>query len=174
MLISKDTLPLDLSDNNMRIHIELDRYEFEAIDDFEKQVQFQYRKNIVLTYYNYDDSDGNWGSVGEHYVTTMDLKNISLGLQEFITHKKNYFEYRTVVEEEYENPFMILYCKRNDHDFSMKIQISEGMFQEWITVELDFLKFEQLNEYVKIFIQWAKDYPVLTETELATPREIPW
>jgi hypothetical protein len=56
MFFGPETLPLDLADKNTRIHIELTRYEIEAIDDFDKDIQFQYRKNIVLTYYNYDDA----------------------------------------------------------------------------------------------------------------------
>ena len=174
MFFGPKTLPLDLSDNNMRLHIELDRYEIEAIDDFDKHIQFQYRKNIVLTYYNYDDADGNWGSVGEHYVTTMDLQNIASGLQELITHKKNSFEYKTVIEEEIDNPFMILCCKNTGNLFSLNIQIAEGRFREWLVVELTQLSYERFNEYVQLFMQWAKDYPVLSEEELSIAREIPW
>ena len=33
MFLEPETLPLDLADKNTRIHIELTRYEIEAIDD---------------------------------------------------------------------------------------------------------------------------------------------
>ena len=174
MFFGPETLPLGLRDDNMGIHIELDRYDIEAVDDFEKGIQFQYRKNLVLTYYNYNDSEGNWGSVGEHYVTTQDLANIATGIQNLIEKKINIFEYETVIEEETEHPFIILSCKRDTNSFSLKIQIAEGRFQEWLVVELLQLSFEQFNSYAQIFFRWARDYPILSEEELSTPREILW
>ena len=173
MFFGPKTLPLDLSDNNMRLHIELDRYEIESIDDFDKHIQFQYRKNIVLTYYNYDDADGNWGTVDEHYVATTDLANIAAGFQNLLLRKIDLFEYQTVIDD-MGNPFMILCCLRNGNTFSLKVQIAEGLFMEWLTVELSQLSFEQLNEYAQIFIRWAKDYPVLSEEELSIAKEVSW
>ena len=167
------TLPLDLADKNTRIHIELMRYEIEAIDDFDKDIQFQYRKNIVLTYYNYDDADGNWGSVDEHYVATTDLANIATGFQDLLLQKTDLFEYETVIDN-MGNPFMILCCQRNGNMFSLKAKIAEGLFDEWLTIELPRISSEGLNEYAQIFIRWAKDYPVLSEEELAIAREVPW
>ena len=69
---------------------------------------------------------------------------------------------------------MILCCQRNGNMFSLKVQIAEGHFEEWLTVELPKLSFEQLNEYAQIFIRWVKDYPVLSEEELAIAKEVPW
>lgn len=172
MFFGPETLPLDLHDDNMRIHIELNRYDIESVDDFDKGIQFQYRKNSVLTYYNYDDAEGNWGSVGEHYVTTEDLANISTGLQSLLE-EVDFFEYETVIEE-MEHPFMILSCKRDANSFSLKIQIAEGRFREWLVVELQQLSFEQFSAYAQVFSRWAKDYPILSEEELSTPREVPW
>ena len=173
MFFGPETLPLDLTDKNMRIHIELMHYQIEAIDDFEKGIQFQYRKNIVLTYYNYDDADGNWGTVDEHYVATTDLANIAAGFQNLLLRKIDLFEYQTVIDD-MGNPFTILCCQRNGNTFSLKVQIAEGLFVEWLTVELSQLSFEQLNEYAQIFIRWAKDYPVLSEEELSIAKEVPW
>ena len=173
MFFGPETLPLDLTDKNMRIHIELMHYQIEAIDDFDKNIQFQYRKNIVLTYYNYDDVDGNWGTVDEHYVATTDLANIAAGFQNLLLRKIDLFEYQTVIDD-MGNPFMIICCQRNGNTFSLKVQIAEGRFVEWLTVELSQLSFEQLNEYAQIFIQWAKDYPVLSEEELSIAKEVPW
>ena len=173
MFFSPKTLPLDLRDDNVRIHIELVEYDIEAVNDFEKGIQFQYRKNIVLTYYNYDDADGNWGTVDEHYVATTDLANIAAGFQNLLLRKIDLFEYQTVIDD-MGNPFMILCCQRNGNTFSLKVQIAEGLFVEWLTVELSQLSFEQLNEYAQIFIRWAKDYPVLSEEELSIAKEVPW
>ena len=173
MFFGPKTLPLDLRDDNVRIHIELVRYDIEAVDDFEKDIQFQYRKNIVLTYYNYDDVDGNWGTVDEHYVATTDLANIAAGFQNLLLQKIDLFEYQTVIDD-MGNPFMILCCQRIGNTFSLKVQIAEGLFVEWLTVELSQLTFEQLNEYAQIFIRWAKDYPVLSKEELSIAKEVPW
>jgi hypothetical protein len=173
MFFGPKTLPLDLSDNNMRLHIELVRYEIEAIDDFDKDIQFQYRKNLVLTYYNYDDVDGNWGTVDEHYVATTDLANIAAGFQNLLLQKTDLFEYETVIDD-WGKPFMILCCQRNGDMFSLKVQITEGHFEEWLIVELPKLSSEQLNEYAQIFIRWTKDYPVLSEEELSIAKEVPW
>ena len=173
MFFGPKTLPLDLRDDNVRIHIELVEYDIESVDDFEKGIQFQYRKNIVLTYYNYDDADRNWGTVDEHYVATTDLANIAAGFQNLLLRKIDLFEYQTVIDD-MGNPFMILCCQRNGNTFSSKVQIAEGLFVEWLTVELSQLSFEQLNEYAQIFIRWAKDYPVLSEEELSIAKEVPW
>ena len=150
MIFGPETLPLDLFDNNMRIHIELDRYEIEVIDDFDKGVQLQYRKNTIITYYNYNDSEGNWESVGEHYVTTMDLANIANGFQDMLLPKTDSFEYKTVIDD-MGNPFMIIYCQRNENGFSLRNQVAEGLFQEWLIIELPQLTFEQFNEYAQVF-----------------------
>jgi len=173
MFLGPETLPLDIRDDNIRLHIELDRYGIKAIDDFDKHIQFQYRKNIVLAYYNYDDAEGNWGTVYEHYVATADLENIATGFQDLLLQKTDLFEYETVIDD-MGKPFMILCCQRNGNVFSLKVQIAEGLFEEWLTVELPKLSFEQLNEYAQIFIRWAKDYPVLSEEELAIAKEVPW
>ena len=173
MFFGPETLPFDLADKNTRIHIELTRYEIEAIDDFDKNIQFQYRKNIVLAYYNYDDAEGNWGTVDEHYVATADLANIANGFQNLLLQKTDLFEYETVVDD-MGNPFMILCCQRNGDMFYLKVQIAEGLFQEWLTVELPQLSFDQFNEYAQILIRWAKDYPVLSEEELSIAKEVPW
>ena len=173
MFFGPPTLPLDLADKNTRIHIELMHYEIKAIDDFDKDIQFQYRKNIVLTYYNYNDAEGNWGTVDEHYVATTDLENIATGFQDLLLQKTDLFEYETVIDD-MGNPFMVLCCQRNGNMFSLKVQIAEGHFEEWLTVELPKLSFEQLNEYAQIFIRWVKDYPVLSEEELAIAKEVPW
>lgn len=173
MIFGPETLPLDLFDGKVRIHIELDRYEIEAIDDFDKGIQFQYRKNIIITYYNYNDSEGNWGSVGEHYVTTMDLANIAIGFQDILSQKTDLFEYKTVVDA-MGNPFMVICCKRGKNGFSLRIQVAEGLFREWLIIELPQLTFEQFDEYAQVFIRWAKDYPILSEEELKVAKEIPW
>lgn len=173
MFFGPETLPLDLTDKNMRIHIELMHYQIEAIDDFDKDIQFQYRKNIVLTYYNYDDVDGNWGTNEGRYVATTDLENIATGFQDLLLQKTALFEYETVIDD-WGKPFMILCCQRNGDIFSLKAQITESHVEEWLTVELSQLSFEQLNEYAQIFIRWAKDYPVLSEEELAIAKEVPW
>ena len=173
MFFGPETLPLDLSDNNIRLHIELDRYKIETIDDFDKDIQLQYRKNTVLTYYNYDDADGNWGTVDGHYVATADLANIAAGFQALLSQKTDLFEYQTIIDD-MGNPFMILCCQRNGNTFSLKVQIAEGLFEEFLTVESSQLSFEQLNEYAQIFIRWAKDYPVLSEEELSIAKEVPW
>jgi len=173
MFFGPETLPFDLADKNTRIHIELTRYEIEAIDDFDKNIQFQYRKNIVLAYYNYDDAEGNWGIVDEHYVATADLANIANGFQNLLLQKTDLFEYETVVDD-MGNPFMILCCQRNGDMFYLKVQIAEGLFQEWLTVELPQLSFDQFNKYAQILIRWAKDYPVLSEEELSIAKEVPW
>ena len=173
MFFGPETLPLDLTDKNMRIHIELMHYQIEAIDDFDKDIQFQYRKNIVLTYYNYDDVDGNWGTNEGRYIATTDLENIATGFQDLLLQKTALFEYETVIDD-WGKPFMILCCQRNGDIFSLKAQITEGHVEEWLTVELSQLSFEQLNEYAQIFIRWAKDYPVLSEEELAIAKEVSW
>lgn len=173
MFLRPETLPLDIADANTRIHIELDRYEFEAIDDYDQKIQFQYRKNIVLTYYNYGDADGNWGTVDDHYVATMDLQKIADGFQNILLLKTDSFKYETVIDGT-GNPFMALCCKRNETEFSLKVQIAEGCFQEWLVVDLPHLTYEQCNAYAQVFIRWAKDYPVLSEEELAVAREIPF
>ena len=173
MFFGPETLPLDLTDKNMRIHIELMHYQIDAIDDFDKDIQFQYRKNIVLAYYNYDDAEGNWGTVDEHYVATADLANIANGFQNLLLQKTVLFEYETVVDD-MGNPFMILCCRRNGDMFYLKVQSAEGHVEEWLTVELPQLSFDQFNEYAKIFIRWTKDYPVLSEEELAIAKEVPW
>lgn len=173
MIFGPETLPLDLYDNKVRIHIELDRYEIEAIDDFDKDIQFQYRKNIIITYFNYNDRAGNWGSVEEHYVSTMDLACIANGFQDILLQKTDLFEYKTVIDD-MGNPFMVICCKRNGSEYSLRIQVAEGLFQEWLIVELTQLTFDQFNEYAHIFIRWAEDYPVLTEEELKIAKEIPW
>ena len=111
MFFGPQTLPLDLADKNTRIHIELMRYEIKAIDNFDKDIQFQYRKNIVLTYYNYNDAEGNWGTVDEHYVATTDLENIATGFQDLLLQKTDLFEYETVIDD-MGNPFMIHFSRK--------------------------------------------------------------
>ena len=173
MFLGPDTIPLDLLDENMRIHIELTQYEIEAIDDYDKYIQFQYRKNIVLTYYNYNDADGNWGTVSEHYVDTMDLQKIANCFRDLLSQKTDSFEYETVIDD-IGNPFMVINCKRNEGKYSLKVQVSEGTFQEWLTVDLPNLSIGQINEYAQVFVRWAKDYLVLTAEELAIAKEVPW
>ena len=174
MFFGPNTIPLDLLDENMRLHIELDRYEMETFDDFCKHIQFQYRKNIVLAYYNYTDAEGNWGSVDEHYITPMDLQNISIGLEEVLSSKKESFQYETVIEVETDSPFMILSCNTAGNFYSLELKIAEGRFCEWLAVKLTQLTYEQFNQYVQVFAQWAKDYPVLSQEELSIAVQIPW
>ena len=99
--------------------------------------------------------------------------NIATGFQDLLLQKTDLFEYETVIDD-WGKPFMILCCQRNGDIFSLKAQITEGHVEEWLTVELSQLSFEQLNEYAQIFIRWAKDYPVLSEEELAIAKEVPW
>ena len=101
------------------------------------------------------------------------MENIATGFQDLLLQKTALFEYETVIDD-WGKPFMILCCQRNGDIFSLKAQITESHVEEWLTVELSQLSFEQLNEYAQIFIRWAKDYPVLSEEELAIAKEVPW
>ena len=98
---------------------------------------------------------------------------ITKQFQNLLLQKTDLFEYETVVDD-MGNPFMILCCQRNGDMFYLKVQIAEGLFEEWLTVELPQLSFDQFNEYAQIFIRWVKDYPVLSEEELAIAKEVPW
>lgn len=174
MFSGADTIHLDLSDMNMRIHIELEGYDFDAIDDHEKRIQFQYRKNIIPVYYNYTDSDGNWGSVDEHYITTMDIEHIANGVQEVLYGQLMEFKYQTVTEETTGEPFLVLFFQKVHDLFSMHVKVAEGRFCEWLIVELENLSFEQMEYYAQAFSRWKQDRPILSEDQLAIAKEIPW
>ena len=54
-----------------------------------------------------------------------------------------------------------------DNGYNLSFSIDDGLTGEWITVDLQSLTDTAFEEYANVFIQWGKDYPVLSEEELS-------
>ena len=162
MLYGPETLPLFLEDitNNTKIHFYIEHYSLLYEQDYENDIQIEQRTNQVECYYSFSDDDG-WGSVSEVYMLTSDIEKLADNFRKLLYKQLTHYEFESEIS------LFTLCVDHMDNGYNLSFSIDDGLTGEWITVDLQSLTDTAFEEYANVFIQWGKDYPVLSEEELS-------
>ncbi len=165
-------------DNDVKLVLETDNtlIEFKVIGyktklaycDTQNKVDYLTKTNKVECYYYFNGEGIGWGSVSDVYITTKDLELLSKGLSQILTDKTKELHFET------EKRLFAVDVVVTNEKYNFCFKIIDGLEGIWVQTNFNNLDEEQFKEYIILFLEWSRRYPVLTEKQLLNVEKVSW
>jgi len=112
---------------------------------------------ILELYYNFDDPDIGWGSVGSEFIHWKDIAEWLQGMEKVEQGKIDRFE-KSFYQGNAQNYFLKLTLETVDDKLRLLLSISDGLTDEYINIDQLFSK-KEWEKYSNEFRTWNEIFP---------------